>query len=248
MRAFVIVGTQRTGTTLIRTCLDSHPRVHCSGEVFKFGRRPYQGPDAYWRYCRSTPLRRLRKVFARRRQVYAFLDSLLTGDDRMAGFKLMYSHARRFPEVVEYVIERGLPIVHVVRRNCLRTLVSREMARVSSVYHQYEGARQNQISVRVDTKGLTAAIERIADEDDAWVRCLGAGARRLQVTYEDFVCNRASGERELLSFLGLDVVPLTSPLLRIGAAELRENIANFDEVAAVLRGTEFEGLLYTRDG
>src|SRR5215212_5764909 len=96
-RQFVIVGTQRTGTTLIRTSLDSHSDLICSGEVFKGGRRPYKELDGYWAYCRATPFNRVRHYVARKRNVREFLSRLLSREGAEAiGFKLMHSHARRY--------------------------------------------------------------------------------------------------------------------------------------------------------
>lgn len=247
-RKFVIVGTQRTGTTLIRTSLDSHPDLICSGEVFKGGRRPYKHPDGYWAFCRATPLNRIRHYLARTRNVRDFLSQLLAREGAQAiGFKLMYSHARRYPEVVQFIGEGGLSVVHVTRRNVLKTLISRDVARVTGVYHRTaessESTERGQAAISLDPSTLIARLDGVTREEQAWDALLGEHSSLIKVCYEDFVDERVLETQRLLQFLGLRFVELRSPLQRLSPTDMRLIIANYDEVASVLRPTPYHQLL-----
>ena len=247
-RSFVIVGTQRTGSTLIRTRLDSHPSIRCHGEIFKLGRKPYQGPDGYWTYYRQRPSRYLRRIFLRRRQVYAFLDMLLKADSaRLVGFKVMYSQTLRMPEILAYIFERQLPVVQVVRRNNVRTLISREIAKSTGVYHAHGDAERPNACIRLEPATLLQRLDEIAAEEGRWAEVLRDSVRKHRICYEDVIEDRDATERALLRFLGVESATLTSTLRKLGSADLRESLANFDEVSRELRGTRFESMLYAND-
>jgi LPS sulfotransferase NodH len=242
---FVIVGTQRTGTTLIRTSLDSHPDALCSGEVFKSGKRPYKKPDGYWAFCRETLSNRIRHYIARRRNVCAFLDRLLSRPDAQAvGFKIMYSHARRYPEVVEYLRRHQLCVIHVTRRNFLRTLISRDVARLTGIYHRTANSAQSAAAaIELDVSTLVHRLRGISSEEGAWDSLLLGHSRVHKVCYEDFIDDRPAVTRKLLQFLGLRYTELNSPLEKVNASDMRHLISNYGEVEKALRATPFYGLL-----
>ncbi len=250
VRQFVIVGTQRTGTTLIRTSLDSHPDLICSGEVFKGGRRPYQHPDGYWAFCRASPRNRIRQYVARKRNVTDFLTQLFSRPGAAAiGFKLMYSHSLRYPEVVDFIRQRGLSVIHVIRRNVLKTLISRDVARLTGVYHRTkETTEQGQAAITLDPATLIERLDAVAREERTWQERLDGHAPIMKVSYEDFVNERELETQRLLQFLNLRFVELNSPLQRISPTDMRLVIANYDEVATVLRGTPYLQFLEAEEG
>lgn len=243
--AFVIVGTQRTGTTLIRTSLDSHPEVACSGEVFKTGRRPYKEPDGYWAFCREAPLNRLRHYVARRRNCQVFLTRLLSRPGaRAIGFKMMYSHALRYPQVIDYIRRGGLRVIHVTRRNYLRTLISRDVARLTGVYHRTAGsATSSRESITLDPSTLVQRLQNVSREEQAWDELLRGHSAVHKLSYEDFVESRAAVTQGLLQFLELGYATLSSTLEKLNPSDLRQLIRNYDEVEAVLKPTPFHSLL-----
>src|SRR5688500_10261144 len=133
---FVIAGTQRTGTTLLRTSLSSHPDIDCRGEVFKLGKSPYALPGGYWAFTRQDASHRLEAALFPRRSFRNFLDNLYGQRAcRAVGFKLMLNHCTSRPYLWPLIAEHGVKVVLVTRRNVLKTLVSRCAAAVSGVYH-----------------------------------------------------------------------------------------------------------------
>jgi len=53
---FVLLTTQRSGSTFIRLCLNSHPNVRCHSEIFL---RKYPAADGFKSYCEANKGRRL---------------------------------------------------------------------------------------------------------------------------------------------------------------------------------------------
>ena len=123
---FIVLGTQRAGTTLVRTCLDSHPAIRCIGETFDIA---YAGELGYRAWCSSSPIRRMRHRLDRGRLVSAYLDELFGQPGyRAIGLKYMYNHTKLFERLVPYVLEHRVRVIHVVRENALKTFVSRAAA------------------------------------------------------------------------------------------------------------------------
>jgi len=260
MTPFVILGTQRTGTTLIRTSLDSHPAVQCRGEVFVVGRwplalsrtKPYTHSDGFWAYRRRNGSNRMLSLVARRRSIATFLDELYAPGARQAiGFKLMLSEARRFPEVLAYLKQRQVKAIHVLRRNVLNTFISRESARLTGVYHVRNtdegtgaGARPpRRAKPRLDPRTLVAKLRSIAAEDAEWTELISHQLPVHRVVYEDFVRNQADTSAAMLEFIGIPPATLTSDLKKIVPDDWRAAVANSDEVERALKGSEFESVL-----
>jgi len=89
MNKFVIFTTQRTGSTLLSTLLDSHPNVRCHSEVLM---RKAHSADSYWKYNQNNKLKKsLHSLFTssygkyipagmQSRLLYPFLNSLYSNN------------------------------------------------------------------------------------------------------------------------------------------------------------------------
>jgi hypothetical protein len=78
-----------------------------------------------------------------------------------------------------------------------------------------------------------------------------AGQDILAVRYEDLVdvpAQPAGAWRPVFDFLGVGAAELRAETRKQNAADLREIILNFAEVAAALAGTELEAELYALSG
>lgn len=259
MKRFVVLGTQRTGTTLVRTSLDSHPDIRCHGEVFVVGRwperftrrKPYTEPDGYWAYRRASLPARLASFLQPDRTVARFLDDLYAGNESAIGFKLMLTEAQRFPAAVRYLKANRVAAIHVLRRNLLDVMISRRMARTTGVYHRHADTTpasdgrpaRAPLRLTLDTGRLLRDLEAIAEEDRRWQELAYDQLPFMRVYYEDFVASRDARSKELLDFLGVAPRPLSSPLRKVVESDWRQVVVNPQGVEAVLRGTTFEHLL-----
>jgi LPS sulfotransferase NodH len=239
---FVIAGTQRTGTTLVRTSLSSHPRVLCHGEVFKLGKRPYTQPDGYWAYSRRGLTHRLRSWLSPQRSAATFLDELYaeTAHDAV-GFKLMLSHCLARPYLWALVRGHAPKVILVRRQNVLKTLLSRLAAAASGVYHvsgDKADAHARPAQVRVDTRSLIGDLQAIDSEPEQWRERLG-DMPYLEIVYEDYIRSVKSTNDRVLGFLGVETVDLASDLQKVNVDDLSQLIDNYAEVAAALAATKF---------
>jgi len=241
MERFVIAGTQRTGTSLINSTLDSHPDIRCLGEVFNF--RKGRGKSTEGSYRQFINERRFARSIAhhiaRRQLVKEHLDQLYQSYDvKATGFKFMLSQARDFPDATRYLQENRIKVVHLVRENVLKTLVSRVSAKTRKLYHSSESVEVDK--VYLPPLFLLRRLEKILDETRQWKQ-IALGNPYIEISYEAFLADREHVLRNLLEFIGVDYAPsIFSTLRKINPDKLSDVIKNFDEVTRLLVGTKYE--------
>jgi len=190
----------------------------------------------------------VRDLFFRGRLVREFLDEIYESDEYAAvGFKFMYSQARGFPyrrapTVVNYAKEQGLKVIHVVRDNALKTMISRSLAKRTGVYH-VKGETSEKTRITIPTSTLISDLYSLRSEDEEWSREFDANPY-FKVHYEEFVQSPERIASEMLDFLGMgDDKKLTSPHKKVITSGLEDVIENYDDVKRTLDGTEFAGFL-----
>lgn len=248
---FILLGTQRTGTTLIRTSLDSHPDILCCGEVFELGRNPYRNDDGYWSYSTRSVYHRLRSGLLPGTVAKEYLERLFFDQRYSAvGFKLMLSQCKAKPFIWPLLTQYELKAVLVIRRNALKTLISRRTAAASGVYHISNTLKAksavrswNARKIHLDSTSLLLELESIVSERDQWRSLIGNTFELLEVYYEDYTKDQDSMNSKLQNFLNVNEYPLKSDLRKVNPDKLEQILGNFGEVRQVLEGTKFEEFL-----
>jgi len=206
----------------------------------------YKESVGYTAYLNGSVKRKLINYLARKFAVYSYLDKLYSQQGYEAiGFKFMYAQASRipwrYPMVIDYIRGHDVRVIHLVRNNSLRVLVSRQRLRASGIPHSKVALPANAVVLPVNT--LYHDLENLESEKQRW-RGIREELPFLEITYEQLILQRDLETRRVLEFLGVNAdAPLNSPLKKIGSDSLKEAIANYEEVEKVLRGTRFEELL-----
>jgi LPS sulfotransferase NodH len=244
MIKFVVLSTQRSGSAFFVTSLSSHPRIHCYREIF-LSTNPK--PETYRTYRTSSLSRRIAHWFQRKQLINRYLaDLYATGDGNTdaLGFKLMYSQANQLPEVVTWIREHNVKVIHLIRLNTLKAVISHQIAKASKIHHSTRPIAQ-QVKVSLPPQKVKASLMYRTQQIDQY-RQMFSDNPYLEVTYEAFVSDPDEETRHILQFLDIEqFAPLTSPLVKINSDSLTELIDNYDEVARTLKGTAFENLLFT---
>lgn len=247
MTPFVLLSTQRTGSTWAIDMLDSHPRVVAYAELFMHGAegRPRWGGETdlvFWRTYleqHGTPSSRL----ARARLLWRYLGLVYGREDAdAAGFKLMYSQLRVARPLVPMLVARRVRVIHLVRRNVLDVLLSQRAAAARGALHARSAVAVARVELPVDD--LLARIE-------AHQRSVEATRRRFtrlrlrwhEVAYEDLVAEPELRFGALFGFLGVDPVEPSSGLTKLNPAAHEELIENYGEVRDALAGTPYASFL-----
>lgn len=237
---FVVLTTQRSGSVMLVQSLRSHPQVFCYHEMF---RRGHPSPDAFRAHLASSRWRRVRRWVLPYGTTLRYLEDLYGSrpNEDAVGFKLMYNQLRRDPFLYPTFRRLGVRVLHLVRRNLLKTEVSAVVARDTGRFHVKE--RPNDpVRVRIDAATIAERLE--------WrERAVERHRRRfrrfpvLEVTYEDLVADREEQSMRITRFLDVEPRVLTTDWVKVNPDRLSAVVANYEELVACLRGTRFAAFL-----
>jgi LPS sulfotransferase NodH len=246
---FVVLSTQRSGSTWVVDMLTSHPRVVAYSELFMHGgegtpKWSREQDLPYWQtYVRERGAGRIARPYA----LWQYLGEAFRerpGIDAV-GFKLMYSQLTRIskPLMPALWLKRAR-IIHLIRRNALDVVLSKEAgAARGGKLHAREGHEVERVRVRLQTKDLLRRMtlhERAVE--GARVRFKRVGLPYREVVYED-LAEDEGGFAALFEFLGVEPAPVSSTLQKVNPTLHEDLIENYGEVREALEGTKFAGQL-----
>lgn len=242
---FVVFTTQRNGSTWVMSVLNAYEGVTAQGELFlprpRSPERRWDSDFAYPRYVES----KARHGRVRPRSVFHYLDAFFAQGEHV-GFKLMYSQLRAYPEILLYLLRRRVRVVHLVRENHLDVLISFALKRQIGKAHVLDAKdRPREPAVELPVNSLLRELRWLQLKHDTARRLLRASRLpHLEVTYEELVRDPRRFD-DVLEFLGVsaDGREPRSHILKTRLGGQREVVANYEEVARVLAGTRFAGLL-----
>ena len=236
MTNFVVLSTQRSGSTWVVDMLTSHPRVVAYSELFMHGGegKPKWGQEQdlpYWQTYARGKLRITKPYWLWHYLGEAYRER--PGIDAV-GFKLMYSQLTRISR----------PLMPALWLNALDVVLSKEAgAARGGRLHAREGNQVEQVRLNLDTETLlrrmTLHERAIAG---ARVRFKRVGLLYTEVVYEDLAADE-SGFASLFEFLDVEPAPVSSSLQKLNPTAHEELIENYGEVRDALADSEFAGLL-----
>ena len=242
---FVVLTTQRNGSTWVMSVLNGLDDVSAQGELFlprpRSRERRWDSDFARARYVESRAEFGHLRPFSVFRYLNAFYDSRSS-----TGFKLMYSQLRSYPEILPYLMRRRIRVVHLVRRNHLDVLVSFAIKRqIDQAHILADQDLPTDILVDIPSDSLMQDIKKLHFRHDAARKLLKlCRMRHIEVAYEDLAAHPARFAN-ILAFLEIPVAASLprSNILKTRVGSQREVIRNYDEVQRVLEGSRFAYLL-----
>jgi len=250
MLNFILLTTQRSGATFVIKCLDNHPQIRCDYRtVFtqdsKWKFFSVDRPSSFYYKYRSSSLgRRLAHWFNREKLIHACLDDYLLTQPRevkAVGLKISYNHIDKYPAISTWIKAHGVRVVHLVRYNVLKTLVSSETAKRRGIHQSTQSVAPVKVHLHPDkvTRHLKRRIRVVEKYRQYFVE-----QPYLEVEYESFVANQDVELSRMLQFLEVDAhLPASADLVKLNSDSLKAIIANYDEVAHALEGTALEKYL-----
>lgn len=247
---FVLLSTQRSGSTWVIDMLNSHPAVRAYGELLLEngkGKRYGGAMDLEFFDEHLQAKRRAGADISASDALFKYLDMLYQpiSGQQAAGFKLMYGQFGAYPELRAYLKDSHVAIIHLIRSNLLDVLLSKESAVQRNLFHHKGDNDLEQLRFRLDANQVAKRLTESRREINRAKTTFGAfGLPYMEVRYEELTAD-PSKFADVLNFLGVrppDSV-LQSALRKINVAPHSELIANYNEVAAVLAETEFSEFL-----
>jgi len=247
---FVVLTTQRSGSSWLVDLLNDHPAVAAYAEMFRVTDTTvsdYGATDVpRFEVMVSRGNFSTSKALAGRRYVYLRGLERAHPGAQAVGFKLMYDQTRDHPGLMSLLVLRRARFIHLVRRDLLGGILSFDRAEQRNRWRYHEGDAIPSARVHADTSDLLRRLDDREREIQRFRRRL----RRLptqviEIAYEDLSERRDDVLQRVLRFLGVTPAKteLTSSLVRSAPASSSEAIENPDDVRAALMGTRFEWLV-----
>ena len=275
MKRFILLTTQRSGSTYLRIWLNGHSQVNSYGEIFLSN---YKSHDGFSKFCQDRSLIcRTRfhlhntRLFIgagvdliTRKAIDDYLEKLYhdpshsgpwTDFDRrnecapkksasVTGFKIMYSTLEKYTALQDWIDDQpDIMIVHLIRRNLLKSYISGVRMELSSVAHT-TGESLSYAPVSIDTRSLFDYFKSTSVKRRLYHQKYSKNSQFLELSYEDMFANQKESLQKLIEFFSLQPESMSLPSIKkISSAELRDEIANHQEVVDKLSGTEYESFL-----
>ena len=248
MDRFILLAGRRSGTTLLVTCLDSHPQIQCGKDVFSTTRRlryfQVDRPSGrFFKFRSRSAKHRIDYIFRRKQLIDAYLAEVYTPADdsiRAVGGRLSYAQARKYPAALKWVAEHDASVIHLIRQNPIKAIVSQATAQKRRTYHTASSVKK--VTVRLSPHDLQKlALTRLHEIEH---RSMFSDGQYHEVTYESFVADRDGETHRMLDFLHIDqFAPLTTDLVKQNPDSLADILENYEEVARAFKGTVLEKYL-----
>jgi len=260
----ILLSRQRSGTNAIRSILETHEDVFCFNEVFnladKYADEPLLRESNFFTFLERYAGGIVSRTFPDNHE-RLFLDYLeylrcLAPKPRIV-IDVKYNTAhfltKQWPDeagasyLFELLVKHGANVFNVTRKNYLRYVLSTDKAWYSDRYTVDKTDTTYRDTTRViDADYLQSELERCRREDAVIERAFASHRRLLTWDYADIF--PGGGEPiaprfldEVSSWLHVPNLFQVDPVYRKQSSlPLEETLENYDEVAAALKGTEFE--------
>ena len=254
-----LFARQRSGTGALGSVLDQHPEIHYVGEVFHPG-DVETNEYSYFRFLRAlvetTPARSLPS--AADVNLGEYLHYVKTKSPKpnvvidvkynsMHHFNRAWHGLLQRPRLIELV--GGQPVLHLARRNFVRTYVSGRLAELNQVWHTSDATGLKHRKVEVDTSALATDLGATSREVEAMMRWVGGRPNVVGLEYAELFDDHGDigwgVGHEIASVLGVAPFATRTPHFQKQAGgHLRETIVNYGEVADALAWTPYHWMMF----
>lgn len=224
---FVLFGRGRSGTTALVSMLDRLPTLRCEGEVLHnyvpFPQRHVLGRCARSRaegYGCKILSYQLRDVQRLRRSPKAFL-------------RILHE-------------EHGFDLLYLRRTNLLRHALSNIRARRETFHREKTDASRASRALTVDPEHVVEWM-RNSEALHTFEQTLLKGLPYLSLTYEEHIRDPSTHQStvdEICEYLGIPSAPVETRYQKVAPPSLEEGVANYEELAAYLKGTSYARYLH----
>jgi len=239
---FIILGRGRTGSNFLASLLRSHGHIVTFGELFNQVRPNH----ILWEFpgYRSSH----DDCVLRRTDAVAFIERRVFGAQPVGvsavGFKLFYYHARdnAWQVIWPYLQARQeVRIVHLTRRNLLRTFVSERIAKQTRVWSIRDDIQAHRnVSVELDHAELELAFSATRAQEQSCAEYF-AGHPVLELTYEALATNTTHEMERVQAFLGVAPRLLLAETRKQARMPLAHMVTNYPALKERFASTPWGG-------
>jgi LPS sulfotransferase NodH len=256
---FIILTTQRTGSTYLRLWLNNHPEIIVHGEILMPESRKKNGfpnyllqkPIKYQLYKNCFLKKILNKFNVVRilynkifhKNIYTYINGLFynqnllnTGnsqkpDIKAIGLKLMYNQVNNFKIIKEWISINKPKIIFLERADKIAQCNSKYTAKINKLHHTDKEIELT--SYKANKRFFKKCLKRQKKIENKINLFLNqSNLEILHIYYEDFVgLNRNSTKKEILAFLSANqVIDPDVNLKKINKKPIKTLIKNYEEI------------------
>ena len=238
---FIILGTARSGTTFLRSLLNSHSEVIAFGELFR------EDSDIGWDlppYQKHLQNQRLKKLF--QHDPSRFLeDAVFKGYSNQVsavGFKIFYYQAQEYPQKAVWNFlkeDKSIKVIHLKRINMFKTFVSLKRAFETNRWCNTTGRDEDNVSISIDynecLQHFIWTSKKQQEYDD-----LFQAHPKIEVFYETLCKNCGNEMKMIQDFLDIDYEPTRASIYKQSSRSSSEIVSNYFELKEQFKGTAWE--------
>jgi LPS sulfotransferase NodH len=235
---FIVMTRSRTGSEFLLSLLNSHSQIAAYGEIFQKGDEIDWDFSGYYRSGKKRTFLQKHPVSFLKNEFFRTYPKKI----KAVGFKIFYYHAQqeKWKSVWTYLKDMGdLKVIHLRRRNILRTLVSRKHAVATGKWINLSGEKEDIKPMVLNYEECLEFFEKTRnweDEYDSFFK----DHDRLNVYYLN-LCNDTNRVlSRIQAFLNVKEERLISQTKRQNKQLLSQSILNYQELKEQFKGTTWE--------
>ena len=238
MNNFVILGSNRVGSTFLRESLDSHSKISLLDEFFCWNCK-------YWGAYRMAYLPDMGLNPSDFNRKYDCSDVIESIFKKRNGFKIHRDQFSINNPSWKYISNHS-KIIFLYRNNKIKQFISLKKARSSKTWH-YRGEEKIPKSKKI-VLDLDEFKNFLLQENNNERRILDIissdSSNVIKISYEKLIQDSNSHFLLVQNFLKVEPERLRTSLKKINKKTVRQNVLNYEELANSLKGTKNEFMIY----
>jgi len=233
---FVIFGQGRSGTSLLVDLINSHPNIHCYGEIFN--------PQlSIFNYKIFFPKFRLKIL-------------KVLSPKKIKGFKLLQYQINRFKRndnykknFLYYLYKKDWKIIYLKRRNILLRVISKQLMQQTGIINQTNNLFKLK-KIKLNLDNLLIKIKN-SEKNMLYIeRELLKKIPHLTLIYEDNLLRNKNHKKTLnkvFDYLGVKRAPIKKTKYhRITSDKISDFIENYEEFKKIITNGPYAKFLYDK--
>lgn len=228
---FVIFGQGRSGSNLLRSLLNSHPKIFIDGELF--------GSQ------RLEKFNWLKKIEIKTRpiQYINFRRKIAKAD--IYGFKMFVFHHFFSGRIVKTLYRTGWKIIYLQRRNVLKQAFSGLIGQQNKIYMRQAKTNASSETIQINPANVVSAI-KFRNYNNVVAQRTLKNIPFMEIIYEDDLKNMNAWQEttgKIFRLLEIEPVEVTTNLVVTDPRPDWERIENFEEIIRFLNETGYSKLV-----
>ncbi len=234
---FIILGSARTGSTYLRSMLNSHSRIICVGELFN------GVPGISWQIPGYFQVPWQLRLYER--DPDRFLERYVYGPApdciRAGGFKIFYFHAgqpAKSPVWQHLKTNNKIKVIHLTRKNQLNTYLSLKKSLLTGQFFVRSSKSIREPVVSLSAEGCRRFFKALSVNIDHF-NLFFKDHPLLEISYENLAANQASEMSRVLAFLETPHESLVSRSVKQARLPLHMALANYEQLKREFKGSQW---------